>query len=100
VRVWATTDSFGEVAIDLDPGHYALSGTAPGFQRWIRPVDIVAGSNQSIDIIAVLSVNPCGVCVQPDMQNIPTEPDDLPVFIPLLPTHNLVLSAASTRKRH
>lgn len=98
VKVLASTNSYGEAAIDLEPGLYVLSAAAPGFKPWIEAVDVTAGSNQSIKITALL--HNCTNCVEVAwVWDIPSEPEDLTMFIPLLPTHNLALPAHPTHKR-
>lgn len=98
--VLAVTDANGEVAVDLPPGHYKITGVAQGFRRWVQPVDVKSESNQSVAVTAVVANDGCGVCVTVQEPEIPLEPNDSSIAIPLEPVRNLILPARPYRKKH
>jgi Carboxypeptidase regulatory-like domain len=93
------TDSQGKAVLDLSPGIHILTVTYPGFQKWTHQIDTKKNFGQSI--VAVLELaGVCSPCVTISEPEIPLEPLDSFLFIPLRPVQNLIMTKVPARTKH
>jgi hypothetical protein len=93
------TDSQGQAVLGLPVGAHTLSITAPGFEKWLRKIEVQSGSRQMLTAklnIGMVVSGPPIVELLPDLPLAFPEP----IFLPLQPLLNLEpLPSRHARKR-
>jgi pyruvate formate-lyase activating enzyme-like uncharacterized protein len=95
----AVTDNTGQAVVDLDQGTYKLTVRSQGFATWVEEKVELTGEMHK-DVTLVISDMGCGVCIVPDVPEMPLERLPIAADIPLIPMQQLSLPAKPFRLRH
>jgi hypothetical protein len=95
----AVTDNTGQAVVDLDQGTYKLTVRSQGFETWVEENVELTGEMHK-DVTLVIGGMGCGVCVVPDVPEMPLERPPAVADIPLIPLQQLALPAKPFRQKH